>query len=60
MFIDKILELKCGKKKKERQKTRLAVTLKQDEKTSECFFKIIVPNYNNMPYVKKCLDSILS
>lgn len=23
------------------------------------FFKIVVPNYNNMPYVKKCLDSIL-
>ena len=23
------------------------------------FFKIIVPNYNNMPYIKKCLDSIL-
>lgn len=24
------------------------------------FFKIIVSNYNNMPYVKKCLDSILA
>lgn len=23
------------------------------------FFKIIVPNYNNMAYIKKCLDSIL-
>lgn len=23
------------------------------------FFKIIVPNYNNMAYVKICLDSIL-
>lgn len=25
----------------------------------KAFFKIIVPNYNNMPYIKKCLDSIL-
>ena len=24
------------------------------------FFKIIVPNYNNMPYIKKCLDSIIN
>ena len=24
------------------------------------FFKIIVPNYNNMPYIKKCLDSLLN
>lgn len=23
------------------------------------FFKIIVPNYNNIAYIKKCLDSIL-
>lgn len=23
------------------------------------FFKIIIPNYNNIPYIKKCLDSIL-
>lgn len=23
------------------------------------FFKIIIPNYNNMPYIKQCLDSIL-
>lgn len=26
---------------------------------SKAFFKIIVPNYNNMAYVKICLDSIL-
>ena len=24
------------------------------------FFKIIIPNYNNMPYIKRCLDSILN
>ena len=24
------------------------------------FFKIVVPNYNNMAYIKQCLDSILS
>lgn len=24
------------------------------------FFKIIIPNYNNMPYIKQCLDSILN
>lgn len=29
-------------------------------KNKKVFFKIIVPNYNNMPYIKKCLDSIIS
>lgn len=29
-------------------------------KNKKVFFKIIVPNYNNMPYIKKCLDSIMS
>lgn len=24
------------------------------------FFKIIVPNYNNMAYIKQCLDSIVN
>ena len=28
----------------------------QDDKV---FFKIVIPNYNNMAYIKKCLDSIL-
>lgn len=28
--------------------------------SNEVFFKIIVPNYNNMPYIKKCLDSVLN
>lgn len=28
-------------------------------KAESVFFKIIVPNYNNMSYIKKCLDSIL-
>lgn len=24
------------------------------------FFKIVIPNYNNMAYIKECLDSILN
>ena len=35
-------------------------TVEIQEKTESCFFKIIVPNYNNMPYIQKCLDSILN
>ena len=27
--------------------------------TKDVFFKIVVPNYNNMAYIKRCLDSIL-
>ena len=23
------------------------------------FFKIVIPNYNNMPYIQQCLDSVL-
>ena len=26
----------------------------------EIFFKIVIPNYNNIAYIKKCLDSILN
>ena len=26
----------------------------------KAFFKIVVPNYNNFRYIKKCLDSILN
>lgn len=29
------------------------------EKKDGVFFKIVIPNYNNIAYVKKCLDSIL-
>lgn len=39
--------------KKEVEKTKDAKPIEK------VFFKIIVPNYNNMPYIKKCLDSIL-
>ena len=67
MFIDKILELKCEKKevkkdppKKFEKLTASKPHLEVKTKTNECFFKIIVPNYNNMPYIKKCLDSILN
>lgn len=31
----------------------------RNKNIQKVFFKIIVPNYNNMPYIKKCLDSIL-
>ena len=26
----------------------------------KAFFKIVVPNYNNFIYIKKCLDSVLN
>ena len=29
-------------------------------KLNSRFFKIVIPNYNNMAYVKKCLDSVVS
>ena len=35
-------------------------TIFDDTKNNSCFFKIIVPNYNNILYIKKCLDSILN
>lgn len=30
------------------------------QKQIAAFFKIVVPNFNNMPYIKKCLDSIVN
>lgn len=39
------------------KKNENAITSKNMRKV---FFKIIVPNYNNMPYIKRCLDSILN
>lgn len=30
------------------------------EKPNHVFLKIVIPNYNNKPYIRKCLDSILN
>ena len=49
--------------KKEEKKEVTAVKKMEDQKQEKpqrrkVFFKIIVPNYNNYIYIKKCLDSI--
>ena len=36
-----------------------AEKIKDTKPIEKVFFKIVVPNYNNMAYIKKCLDSIL-
>ena len=41
-------------------KPALSAINKQEEIIDSCFFKIVIPNYNNMPYIQKCLDSILN
>lgn len=59
--IQKVLSIEA----KSENKTQTWMIEKQDEdvkiQTTEknAFFRIIVPNYNNLVYVKKCLDSLL-
>lgn len=35
------------------------ITASKQKKVESYFFKIVVPNYNNLPYIQRCLDSIL-
>ena len=39
--------------------TTSSIQAMADSIPRKVFFKIIVPNYNNMAYIKQCLDSIL-